>query len=115
MLLKNKRFVCFALACTLLLLLIACSSPAAEEETPAVPGTTAVTEEVAEFEDAAGTGEAEGATDEEAGNTNAEEPAKKVQNKTSQTTQSGSFKHEVKKEINGVVEENQNEGWWKID
>jgi hypothetical protein len=25
------------------------------------------------------------------------------------------FKHEVQMDIDGVVEENQNEGWWKID
>ena len=112
-LLLNKRFVCFALACTLLLFTAGCNSPATEEETPAAPDTEEVAEEILGASEADETEEA--ADDEEAGSTNAEEAAKKVQSKTSQSTQSGSFKHVVKQEINGMVEKNKDEGWWKLD
>jgi cytoskeletal protein RodZ len=46
---------------------------------------------------------------------NEESNSKDPSGSSTAPTSGSSFKHEVQMDIDGVVEENQDEGWWKID
>jgi hypothetical protein len=63
------------------------------------------TEQIAENEAAENSVESE----------NEENDGKEASGSSTVPTGGSGFKHEVQMDIDGVVEENQDEGWWKID
>ncbi len=48
-------------------------------------------------------------------NENEERDSKEPSGSSNSPTSGSGFKHEVQMNIDGVVEENQDDGWWKID
>jgi len=99
----NPRFIVIALAIVSLLLPVSCSSADVEEEfANELQEDLAETDTVNADEDDEAIDEDEEESDESNGN--------------NQGSSSGSgFKHEVQMDIDGVVEKDQDEGWWEID
>jgi hypothetical protein len=102
-LIYNKRFIVILLAVAVLFTLVSCSSADLEEEMANDPQ-----EEIEDGDTATADEDDEAIDEDEEENTEG--------NGNNQGSSSGSgFKHEVQMDIDGVVESDQDEGWWELD